>query len=250
MIGVEHFYLFNHLSEDDYEEVLAPYEEMGIVELFSILEEPLTYADWKKVQMTPYNQILSQRKKETFWLAIIDTDEFIVPIIDKDLPTFLKNYEDFGAVCIHWQIYGTSNIEKVPEGKTMIGTLLKKANTYNKINASTKSIVRPTRVRFCPDPHYCKYKKNYLQVDEAKYPFKGSASPYVRVNRIRLNHYIHRDEEFYFSEKQRRYRVRSENPMLNIKPPNASFSNVEDPIMLRYVPELEKRLFEDSYEND
>jgi len=35
-VGVEHFYLYNHLSKDEYAEVLEPYIKEGIVELYNV----------------------------------------------------------------------------------------------------------------------------------------------------------------------------------------------------------------------
>jgi len=243
MVGVEHFYLFNHLSEDGYEEVLRPYIEKGIVELFHLTKESQDHRHWYKIQTGAYNKIIQERTFETFWLAVIDSDEFIVPITDKDFPSFLRKYEDYGGVCIHWQIYGTSGNKRIPEDQTMIGTLLKKAHTHSFINTTIKSIIRPPCVKHFHNPHFAIYKKKYFQVDEQGVEFTGPRMPYIRVNTIRINHYIHRDEDFYYFKKITRPRFRFF--LDSFPPPNPTYYEVEDPIMLKYVPELEHRLFGD-----
>lgn len=48
-IGVEHFYLHNHLSQDNFAEVLKPYIDDGIVTLSNVIEEPKDNIHWNKI---------------------------------------------------------------------------------------------------------------------------------------------------------------------------------------------------------
>lgn len=51
LMGVEHFYLFNHLSSDDYLSVLQPYLSIGLVELYDwpYPSQEGDEADWTRV---------------------------------------------------------------------------------------------------------------------------------------------------------------------------------------------------------
>ncbi|NGX36971.1 MAG: hypothetical protein K1000chlam2_00117 [Chlamydiae bacterium] len=242
MIGVEHFYLFNNLSEDSYYGVLEPYVKKGIVELFDWPYESQYHKNWTHIQCGAYNKLIDQRRKETFWLAIIDTDEFIVPLKKETLPKFLKSYEKYGGIGINWQLYGTSDIYRIPDTQTLIGTLLKKAPENLEQNRFVKTIFQPKTIKEMKKPHHCKYKKGYFHVTENKVPFPANKSltDTVSISKIRINHYTYRDEEFFYGEKQRRVAVWfPEAPPLEMNP---AFNAEDDPIMLSFVPKLEKRL--------
>lgn len=103
LVGVEHFYLYNNNSEDDYKSVLSEYIESGLV----------TLIDWphNQAQMRCYKDCIKHFKEETKWLGFIDIDEFIVPKKDNDIYTFLKPFEKkCGAVKIYWKMFGTSGL--------------------------------------------------------------------------------------------------------------------------------------------
>ena len=102
LVGVDHFYMYNNNSEDDFRTVLAPYIEEGLV---SLIEWP---QDQK--QMESYMDCIEKHASETKWLGFIDIDEFIVPKTTDTIYDFLKNFENRGAVHIYWKLYGTSGL--------------------------------------------------------------------------------------------------------------------------------------------
>lgn len=241
MIGVEHFYLFNHLSEDHYEEILKPYVKKGIVEFFEWPYEPKNHKQWNKIQCNAYNKILKERKKETFWLAVIDTDEFILPLKTQNLKEFLKEYEPFGGLAINWQLYGTSNIYHIPKDQPLLGSLIYKAPQDFEKNIFVKTIFQPKKVKKMTQPHFCKYKNPHFHVTENKTIFpKKSFTNFVSVQRIRINHYTYRDEEFFYSEKQRR--IKNWFPEGTQPQINPEYNRMEDRSMFPFISELEKRL--------
>lgn len=103
--GVEHFYLYNNNSEDDYESVLRPYIDNGLV----------TLVQWphNQAQMQCYHDIMEKYASETKWLGFIDIDEFIVPKSTDNIYDFLRPFETCrGAVKLNWRMYGTSGLEQ------------------------------------------------------------------------------------------------------------------------------------------
>ena len=101
--GVEHFYLYNNNSEDDYMSVLEPYITSGLV----------TLCQWPKnqAQMECYYDCIVKYKNDTKWLGFIDIDEFIVPIEMNSIYEFLRHFENrYGAVKIYWKMFGTSGL--------------------------------------------------------------------------------------------------------------------------------------------
>lgn len=101
IVGVEHFYLYNNNSEDDYQTILAPYEKQNLV----------TLIDWPKnqAQMEAYETCIKDYSADTKWIGFIDIDEFVVPRSMDTIYDFLRKFEkNRGAVKIYWRMYGTS----------------------------------------------------------------------------------------------------------------------------------------------
>jgi hypothetical protein len=102
LVGVEHFYMYNNNSEDDYESVLKPYVDKGRV---TLIQWP-----YNQKQMESYIDCINKFSSETNWLGFIDIDEFIVPKNTNNIYDFLKNFENRGAVNIYWRLYGSSGL--------------------------------------------------------------------------------------------------------------------------------------------
>jgi hypothetical protein len=239
--GVEHFYLLNNFSEDDYKTALKPYLDAGVVELYEWPYHGKNQKEWNKIQCGAYTQLLKEKKYETTWMAIIDTDEFLVPIETTDLKTFLKPYESYGGVAVNWQLFGTSNIPVIPSDRTLIGTLTHRAPADHPTNLFYKSIVQPRKVRKISEPHYCHYNRPFFHVTEnfEHIPSK-SVSPTLNINKIRLHHYTYRDELFFKSEKQKRFRQwHPDAPPLQIHP---SYNEIEDTTLTAEAIKVEKNL--------
>ncbi len=136
-LGVEKFYIYDNESSDHTKEVLAPYIESGLVEY--------TFFPGKRQQLVAYDHCLDKHRLDTHWIAVIDVDEFIVPIKDKTIPEFLKRFENFAAVEINWLIYGSGGAKKMEAGGVM--ERFKYHSLPNHIsNRHVKSIVNPRRV--------------------------------------------------------------------------------------------------------
>ena len=100
LIGIEHFYLYNNNSGDNYLEVLKPYIDRGWVEL---IQWP-----YNQKQMEAYKDCISKFSNETKWIGFIDIDEFVVPKSTDDIYGILSKFENRGAVLIYWRLFGSS----------------------------------------------------------------------------------------------------------------------------------------------
>lgn len=103
IVGVEHFYLYNNNSEDNYEAILAPYIQDGTV--------TLTQWPQNQAQMQCYHDGIERFKDETEWLTFVDIDEFIVPNSTDNIYDFLKPFQKKRPVVIaYWKMFGTSGL--------------------------------------------------------------------------------------------------------------------------------------------
>lgn len=238
MLGVEHFYLYDNSSTDNPHQVLKPYIKKGLV---TLIEWPnRKEKKWGKIQMawvrttqmTAYSNACQCTKGIARWLAIIDTDEFIVPVEHKSITSFLKQHEDAPGIYLYWQVYGTSHIYDVPQGELMIELLTLKCPTKHHINGHTKIILQPERFsHFTGSPHYCTFKK--------------AAEPYIApIAEARINHYINRTEKFFYEGKIKAKETMDNNTWSqdDIQRWSQLGNNVEDKTIFEFIPELKARL--------
>ena len=78
MQGIDHFYLYNHLSQDNFREVLDPYIHENIVTLVEWPYETPKGKDFcSAIQSPAYWDCIQLYGHECTWMAVIDTDEFL-----------------------------------------------------------------------------------------------------------------------------------------------------------------------------
>ena len=198
-LGVEKFYIYDNESSDNTREILTPYIESGLVE----------YVFWqgKKQQLPVYDNCLDKHRLEARWIAVIDLDEFIVPIKDKTISDFLKRFEDFSAVEINWLIYGSGGTKEKQAGTVM--ERFKHHSLPNHIlNRHVKSILNPRRVFSMIGAHETA-RISGCAVDSHKEPItKNFRDREPQHNVIRIHHYAVKSYE-EFLEKRVRGSVRN-----------------------------------------
>ncbi len=244
LIGVDHFYVYDNISTDHPREILDAYVKEGVVEYIYWNRTYTTDKEWWVVQCDAYKDALRRAKNRSKWLAIIDTDEFIVPIQDRDLKLFLLDFEDFGGVCIHWVFYGSSGIQKISQDTWMILQLLKRADMSYPLNRIVKSIVRPERVDLKNSflPHTCAYIEGYYHVNAKKQKLKKNVVRDCCNERIRLHHYWARDLDFLHNHKYPRYArwIGKERALEKIKI-EEKMNDCFDPIIVNVVERLRSK---------
>lgn len=196
LIGVEHFYLYNNLSDDDYMGVLKDYIATGQVELIEWPYESQDNASYDSIQCRAYRDALQRCSAK--WLAIIDIDEFVVPVKDSDLTTLLKQFESnssIGGIVVPWVFFGTSHVKTIPPNMLMVETLLLNGGPAANGEAhhiwntgSYKSIVRTARDKALGSPHYCNYHD-------------GKYHTLIPFSLGQINHYWTRDETYLHQVK-------------------------------------------------
>ena len=153
IIGIQHFYLYNNFSDDNYQDILKPFIDKGIV----------TLVDWPvpQGQMSSYQNWYETYRQETKWNVFLDLDEFICPRYETNIYSWLKKYKKYPVVEGYWKMFGTSGRLSHDETKLVteqytvswerydnIGKLF--YNTYYDISGFTKGMMH----RF-----YCNYSR-------------------------------------------------------------------------------------------
>lgn len=241
LLGVEHFYLTNHASHDNFREVLQPYIQEGLVELKDEYSKGDDFESFHIIQCSTYSDCLKQTRGISKWVAFIDIDEYILPMKEQSLADFLIPYEKYGALGVNWLMFGTSNIKEIPKGKLLIETLTSCTEQGYANNLYVKSIVRPECALRFENPHQPVFEPGYYAVNSDRFAFQGKMSDYILTNKIRINHYWTRDEKFFFNKKVARQKRWGGTP-----DPEAIFKKMncnKDELILRYVPSLRKIIY-------
>jgi len=242
LVGVDYFYLYNNLSHDLYKEELESYIASGVVQLIDWPYKPSASLEWSTIQCGAYNHALKlSKKKKIKWLAVLDSDEFLVPVEAATIPEFLKDYKKVASIAVNWQLYGTSHVYKVEKDQLMIENLIYKAPKDFNENLLTKPIVRPKYVKKFENPHYAILKSGHYKINSDHKVFSGAKSPYVVTDKIRINHYWSRDEEFFHRVKLGRrqgWQDGGSYERLN------QLNQEPDLIMLKHTPKLKEIMFQ------
>jgi hypothetical protein len=130
--GVDHFYLIDNDSNDEPLSILQEYIDKGIVSYYFLPE--------KHKQVEHYRFVFDNAdlKKETFWLAVCDLDEFFFGV-DKTLKIKLRSFEnDVDYLLCNWKMFGSDGHIKQPND-------IRKDIVYRekKLHENTKYIFKP-----------------------------------------------------------------------------------------------------------
>ncbi len=234
LAGVERFYFYDNESADNTREVLEPYIQDGTV--------IYNYIKGKCLQISAYKDAIVKYKKQTRWLAIIDLDEYIVPVEKNSIPDFLKDYEQFPAVGINRVVFDSNGYKTKPvsDGGLVTANFTRVMKDYdNVINRHIKSIVDPDKVIDIYNPHYAEYKKSQHAVNENLEIIDGPFTNSYSIKKIRINHYYTKSAEEYLNKIERgRATVKSKR---DFDEQSVNFREYTyDYVIQKYVSELKK----------
>ncbi|MBR1544984.1 MAG: glycosyltransferase family 92 protein [Alphaproteobacteria bacterium] len=237
LVGIDHFYIYDNESEDNLKEVLKPYIKSGLVDYM--------YVKGKGMQSKTYNYCIKVHRFETKWLAMIDDDEFILPMKHKTVTEVLDFINPKNALAISWCMYGSNGYKKY-EDKLVIERFTKHIDLNTKSVFCCKTIINPRRTVYFEihNGHYIKGNA----VDENGKILKKAYENFYTGNLIRINHYHLKSLEENLAKKKRgdaSYSGKAEYEKANEEYFNAvdKFSNVtEDDTMKKYVPQVKKMI--------
>lgn len=107
-LGVDHFFIYDNGSQDGLHELLERWINHGLV---TLLHWPLPGG-----QIDAYNHALRFFGPSVDWMAFFDVDEFLVPLLDDDIPTALARFPDAADVRVPRREFGFSGHRSRPEG--------------------------------------------------------------------------------------------------------------------------------------
>ena len=227
VLGFKHFYLYNNDSSDDYQAVLKPFIEKGIVELIEwntsdpSHQRPNAGDDHQRCQLGAYNHCIERIVGEAKWVAMIDIDEFIVPVNGvRSFHNFMRKIKERrGSVELSWRMFGTSDIQNLEEGELLTENLTWRAADDHQMNEFTKCIHRPEAVP-------------YVSIHHAPDLNPGYRKKHPKPDKFRIHHYWSRTAQFCLNKRK----MEKPNTFLE------SLEYSEDRTMAQYIPRLKRAM--------
>lgn len=233
-VGVEHFFLYNNNSEDDFLPVLRPFIDRGLV----------TLVTWpgQQQQLPIYDHCLRVFGPRARWIGFIDDDEFLFPVEAPSLPEVLRDYEAHAGLLVTRILFGSSGHARRPPGGVLENFLLRAPDGHFDL---AKSIVQPARVIGFRNPHAVLPRPGRAIVDEnlvvcSEARRSSSSSPDAR--RLRINHYECKSDEELQAKVDRGDALKggrhSYHPDRKRGRRIAAANAVRDTAILRFLPAL------------
>jgi hypothetical protein len=192
--GVEHFWLIDNGSTDDYESEIEPY--MDKITLFK---------DSTKHSQSPlYNKYVLPELYKTQWVIGCDLDEFMWSTKGSISEILLEVEENVGLIQIPWEQYGSSGHIKQPE-KVIPSFLYRKGGNYT---IEQKCIGRGDAITEL-GVHFFGLKEGYITVNskftqQDKNFYTEMSEDLLKTANIRLSHYQVQSYEWYTNVKSTR----------------------------------------------
>lgn len=231
LVGVEKFYLYDNESTDNTTKILKPYIKRGIVDY--------TFWPGKAQQQNAYTDCLNKHANDTKWLAIIDLDEFIVPVHYDTVPEYLNTLpKNFAELVIGWIQYGSSGHKTKPNG-----LVTENFKHHAAKNWGIKSIVNPRLVYETLNPHTHEVAGFIIDENGKKLGrIIQDENRNITTDKIRVNHYVTKSFDEYIKRMNQgsvsKLKIDDYRSVEKFKWYDRN--EVYDDIMDKYIPKLKK----------
>ncbi|MBR4642932.1 MAG: glycosyltransferase family 92 protein [Selenomonadaceae bacterium] len=214
LAGVDHFYLYNNDSTDNYAEVLAPYVEKNLVTLIDF--------PGKAMQYSAFEDAIDKYRFECRYMAFIDLDEFIYPKVDEGTITDLVDQFFFteeiffhtpkaAGVSINWQCFGSSGETKADYSRGVLERFTHRAQSDWDLdgksgNVFKKTIDNPRLIRYRISPYFsCYFEGKSAVLSNDAYIGTWYGNKPILSDQIVINHYFTKSkEEFWLKQRKGR----------------------------------------------
>ena len=205
LAGVEHFYLYNNDSTDNYADIIAPYVAANLV-------TPIDFPG-KAMQMPAYEDALEKFRFTCRYMAFIDIDEFIFPKTNRSIAQvadeILSRDKTAAGLVINEQTFGTNGHEVADYSRGVLerftrcapddwSAVIAQDESFVRVsNRYVKLVVNPRSVKIFLGPHIAVHFGENYSVDERGEKIFTFATDKFSADKIVVNHYnVKSREEF------------------------------------------------------
>lgn len=193
LIGIDHFFLYENNSSDEFFEILKPYLKKGVVTVVrwpDLCLKKEADPHWAlSTQASAYeNAINFLAKNRSKWLVFLNMDEYLVPV-EKNIKDLLEKYDQYPGIILSGDCFDATRRALLPQRKLVIETIELTAPRESYTNKE-KIIFKP---ELCSGFSWPPYRPSFRE----KAP--------VRISRgeLRINEYQNRNRGIFQSDKKK-----------------------------------------------
>lgn len=162
--GVEHFYLINNDSNDNYMNILNRYIKRGMVTLKH------SSVQWKYADSNAHKEIFNENiykhRFESKWMIMVDLDEFMYGRKGRNISEYLDTLNsDIGNVYVEWRFFTTNGHTRKPNG--IVRSLTQRVK-YREPHETPRWDDMPSQVKFTVGFGKSIFKSSWMH-DEPKF---------------------------------------------------------------------------------
>jgi hypothetical protein len=201
-LGLLNIIFYDNQSTDRTTAILERWQKDGIA-----AHIPWESREGVSPQISAYSDALLRLRHSYEFVAFFDADEFLTPLIDFDITSWLAALAaDIGAIAINQRVFGSSGHKKHEPG-LVIERFQNAAEPDYDENLWVKSIYRFEAVKEIQSPHRGQLRHGRYILPDGSDAFGdgrdwGKARAIDR-SRLQLNHYIIKSEEEFLRKRQR-----------------------------------------------
>lgn len=237
LAGVDRFHLYQNRSEDDYESVLRPFIDQGLVRIIDWPTHPPS-------QLEAYQHFINENSGKPWWVAFLDCDEFLFSPSHEKIGEAIEAIArpDWGAIGVNWMCFGSSGQDAPASGLVTERFSLRPTDSFAP-NRHIKSIVRMDKVAGTgSNPHW--FRTNGGTFSESGGELTGPHSPRPAHSFLRINHYHTKSRQEYM------LRIARGNADGAPRRSPSEFdlyqaTDIDDRVIWRFLPALRERMERD-----
>lgn len=190
--GVDHFYLIDNGSTDNYEETIPKDPN-----LITIVKDTSKFS-----QVPLYNKIyLEKAKQESNWIMVIDLDEFVYARKEfKTITEYLDSVpKDITSIILRWKMFGSNG--KVEQPDSVIGGFTKRLDYNKKLHDSFnyfKTVARSDSIKSLGLHQF------NIKNDKSRHLPYFNREKELNTSPLHLNHYAIQSKKWYEEVKMKR----------------------------------------------
>lgn len=204
LVGVDHFYLYRVPCKDKSLDLLTPYIKNGIVTVINWYDLDVGENEEAHrsiaLEVPAYHHAIKYKAvNETKWIAILEVNEFLVPLGNRKISEILKNYEECPGIVLESDYFDAS-APVFPPKQLLIQTIALSDDATGKGKNFEKTIFKPDLVESFSLPSCrCNFKDNKSSVKTSR-------------NEIRVNRYEKRSyNDLFLGKRKTKVKLDSRN---------------------------------------
>ncbi|HTH82121.1 MAG TPA: glycosyltransferase family 92 protein, partial [Mucilaginibacter sp.] len=241
MIGIDHFFLYDHEREQKLKDFLTPHADYLTV--INYWETGVEAEQQQDAQDYAYTHALNNYIKPYNWVVFLDADEFLVFKAHSSVKEFLLDFKNEVSISLNWHMFGHNGFFNDPT--RLITSSLNRRMLWP--FSDVKTITKTDAIAAINNPHYCELKYG-IRVDANKRPYVDEVYE-GKTQVAHVNHYHCRSFKTWMKRAERGHANYSLKPYFTVESCLRLFAELTrdknehvDDFMLQYAYTINKQI--------